>query len=183
MSFVSYCFWYPLTAHIFGTDWQISMAFSAKCSCENNAYISIENWKINLTDFRLILLMEFLLKLNSNIDYSWVEWWKIIVPNKVNLNATLTYIKACWIVGQDRIVQQHDYFHHSPMKSSSQYLFYTLDTFVMWSSKMSRNSQILILRYRQIKWFSFFVSCCFCNPSTARICRTNCPISMEFSPN
>ena len=58
-----------------------------------------------------------------------------------------------------------------------------LSTNVMWSSKMSRNSQILILRYRQTKRFSFFVSYCFCNPSTACIFRTNCPISMGFSSN
>ena len=51
MSSVSYCFWHPLTAHIFGTDLPISMGFSAKCSCENNAFSQIENWKMNLTDF------------------------------------------------------------------------------------------------------------------------------------
>ena len=56
MSFVSYCFWHPSTAHIFGTNWPISMRFSAKCSCENGAYSYLEKWKLNLTDFRLILL-------------------------------------------------------------------------------------------------------------------------------
>ena len=29
MPFVSYCFWHPLTAYIFETNWQISMGFSA----------------------------------------------------------------------------------------------------------------------------------------------------------
>ena len=35
--FVSYCFWKPSTAHIFGTNRPISMGFSAKCSFENGA--------------------------------------------------------------------------------------------------------------------------------------------------
>ena len=48
---------------------------------------------------------------------------------------------------------------------------------------MSRNSQILILRYRKTKRFSFFVSYSLWNSSTACILRTNCPISMRFSPN
>ena len=56
MSFVSYCFWHPSTAHIFGTNQPISMGFSAKCSCKNGAYSKLEKWKLNLTDFRLILL-------------------------------------------------------------------------------------------------------------------------------
>ena len=56
MSFVSYCFWHPSTDHIFGTNWPISMGFSAKCSSKNGANSLLENWKLNLTDFRLILL-------------------------------------------------------------------------------------------------------------------------------
>ena len=43
---------------------------------------------------------------------------------------------------------------------------------------MSYNSQILILRSSQTKADNFFVSCCFCNPSTACIFGTNWPISV-----
>ena len=53
--------------------------------------------------------------------------------------------------------------------------------YVMWSSNMSRNSQILFLRYRQTKPIVYFVSCLF-NPSTVCIFGTNCPISVGFSP-
>ena len=53
----------------------------------------------------------------------------------------------------------------------------------MWSSKMSRNSQIVFLRYSETKPIVSFVSYCLFNPSTACIFGTNCPISVGFSPN
>ena len=56
-------------------------------------------------------------------------------------------------------------------------------TNVMWSSKMSRNSQVLFLRYSQPKPIITFVSYCLFNPSTVCIFGTNCPISEGFSPN
>ena len=55
-------------------------------------------------------------------------------------------------------------------------------TFVMWSSKMSRNSQILFLRYNQTKLIVSFVSYCLFNPSTVCIYENNYPISVRFSP-
>ena len=54
---------------------------------------------------------------------------------------------------------------------------------VMWSSIMSRNSQILFLRYTQTKAIVSFVSYCLFNPSTVCIFETNYPISVRFSPN
>ena len=51
----------------------------------------------------------------------------------------------------------------------------------MWSSKISRKSKILILRYSKTKGIIFFVWYCFCNPSTAYISGTKCPILMRFS--
>ena len=51
---------------------------------------------------------------------------------------------------------------------------------VMWSSKMSGNSQILFLRYSQTKQIISFVSYCLSNPSTVCIFGTNCPKSMGF---
>ena len=55
--------------------------------------------------------------------------------------------------------------------------------YVMWSSKMSWNSQILFLRYSQTKPIVSFVSYCLFNPSTVCIFGTNCPIYVWFSPN
>ena len=46
----------PSTAHILGTNWPIWMGFTANCNSENCAYSLIEKYKLNLTDFRLILL-------------------------------------------------------------------------------------------------------------------------------
>ena len=54
--FVSFCFGNSLIADIFWTGCSISMGFSAKCSLANACYIPIRNWKLNMTDFRLILL-------------------------------------------------------------------------------------------------------------------------------
>ena len=54
--------------------------------------------------------------------------------------------------------------------------------YVMWSSNMSRNSQILFLKYSRTKPIGSFVYCLL-NPSTACIFGTNCPISVGFSPN
>ena len=56
-------------------------------------------------------------------------------------------------------------------------------TYVMWSSKMSRNSQIPFLRYSQIEPIVSFVSYCLFNPSIVSTFGTNCPISVRFSPN
>ena len=55
--------------------------------------------------------------------------------------------------------------------------------YVMWSSKMSRNSQILFLRYSQTNPMVSFASYCLFNPSTVCIFGTNCSISVGFSPN
>ena len=49
----------------------------------------------------------------------------------------------------------------------------------MWSSKMSRNSQIMILRLLPNKADNFFLSYCFCNPSTAHIFGANWSTSMR----
>ena len=46
----------------------ISMEFSVKCSCENGANSKLEKWKLNLTDFRLILLD------HSTFDTFWIYW-------------------------------------------------------------------------------------------------------------
>lgn len=54
--FVSFCFGNSLIADIFWTGCSISMGFSAKCSFANACYNPIRNWKLNMTDFRLILL-------------------------------------------------------------------------------------------------------------------------------
>ena len=56
-------------------------------------------------------------------------------------------------------------------------------TYVMWSSKMSRNSQILFLRYSQTNPIVSFVSYCLFNLSTVCIFGTNCSISVGYSPN
>ena len=53
-------------------------------------------------------------------------------------------------------------------------------TYVMWSSKMSGNSQILFFKIQPNKLDSFF---CFFNPSNAFIFGIICPISEGFSPN
>ena len=53
--------------------------------------------------------------------------------------------------------------------------------YVMWSSKISRKSDILISRYSQTKQKMSFVSYCFWHPSSAHIVGTNWPISMGFS--
>ena len=58
-----------------------------------------------------------------------------------------------------------------------------LPPYVMWSSKMGWNSQILFLRYSQTKPMVSFVSYCLFNPSTVCIFGTNCPISVGFQPN
>ena len=52
---------------------------------------------------------------------------------------------------------------------------------VMWLSKMSWNSQILILRYSQLKGKMSFVFYCFVKPSTAYICGSNHPVFKWFS--
>ena len=53
--------------------------------------------------------------------------------------------------------------------------------YVMWSNKMSRNSQLLILRYSQLKQNISFVFYCFEKFSTACFSGTNQPIFMGFS--
>ena len=55
-SFVSFCFGNSLIADIFWTGCSISIWFSAKCRFANACYNPIRNWKLNMTDFRLILL-------------------------------------------------------------------------------------------------------------------------------
>ena len=62
--FVSFCFGNSLIADIFWTGCSISMGFSAKCSFANACYNPIRNWKLNMTDFRLILL-----------DHTTYLWW------------------------------------------------------------------------------------------------------------
>ena len=65
------------------------------------------------------------------------------------------------------------------------YLFFSkmkwsmLIPYVMWSSKMSRNLQIWILRCSQLKGHISSVFYCFAKPSTACVCRTNLLIFME----
>ena len=58
-----------------------------------------------------------------------------------------------------------------------------ISNYVMWSSKMSRNSQILFLRYSQTKPIVSFVSYCLFDHSTVCIFGTNYLISVGFSPN
>ena len=45
----------PLTC-IFETNWPVSVGSVVKGSCTNDVYSQSEKWKLNLTDFRLILL-------------------------------------------------------------------------------------------------------------------------------
>ena len=52
-------------------------------------------------------------------------------------------------------------------------------TYVMWSSKMSRNSQILFLRYSQTKPIVSVAFYCLFNPSNVCIFGTNCPESLN----
>ena len=56
-----------------------------------------------------------------------------------------------------------------------------LRPYVMWSSKMSPNSQILIWRYSQTKEINPFVFYCFDNLSIGHNFRMACPILMGFS--
>ena len=56
ISFVSYCFYNPSIAHIFGTKCPISVRFSAKCSFQNGAHNQVDLRNLNVNDFRLILL-------------------------------------------------------------------------------------------------------------------------------
>ena len=52
---------------------------------------------------------------------------------------------------------------------------------VMWTSKMSQNSQIPILRYNQSKGKHSFVCNCFAKSSSAGISGTDKSIFMGFS--
>ena len=67
--------------------------------------------------------------------------------------------------------------------NSARAIGYLISTYVMLSSKMSRKLQILIWRYSETKQIISFVFLCFCNHSKFHFSRTNCPISMGFSPN
>ena len=71
------------------------------------------------------------------------------------------------------------FFHPSPTKiHQSMWIQWQI---VMWSSKISWKSEILILIYSQTKAIIFFVSFFFFQPSTALIPGTRCPILMGFS--
>ena len=73
--------------------------------------------------------------------------------------------------------------HHLPLSTPACNNFIFSYFYVMWSSRMSQNCQILFLRYSQTKPIFSFVSYCLFNPSTVCIVGTNCPISVGFSPN
>ena len=53
--FVSLLFCNPSTAHTFGTNWPISMRSVVKSSFGNDVHNQLQKWKLNLTNFRLIL--------------------------------------------------------------------------------------------------------------------------------
>ena len=54
-------------------------------------------------------------------------------------------------------------------------------SYVIWSSWISRLSEILIFRYSPSKEATSFVSYCFSHPTFTHISGSKCPILMEFS--
>ena len=76
MSFVSYCFWHPSTAHIFGTIWPISMGFSAKFSCKKGAYSKLKKMKTEFDRLQTDFAWSYHIYKNTKIKglENWKPW-------------------------------------------------------------------------------------------------------------
>ena len=68
------------------------------------------------------------------------------------------------------ILKQH---YHDRLMIAQHFCTSPLSSFVIWSSKMSRNSQIVIFRWSQLKGKISYVLFCFEKPSPACISGTN----------